>query len=68
MLATLDRMGKKKASQDRHKPRRMVGLSERICAQFDKMAKDREASLAEMVKVACIDYLTRAGLWPPPSK
>ena len=53
---------------DRHKPRRLVGISERICKQFDKLALDREAKLTELVKNACIDYLTRAGLWPPASK
>lgn len=63
--ATMSVMSKKKPASDRHKPRRMVGVPERVCAALEQMGKDREASLAEMVKVACIEYLERNNRWPP---
>lgn len=66
MFDTLTVMGKKKpTTSDRHKPRRLVGISERICLALEQMGEDREATLTEMVKVACIDYLTRHDRWPP---
>lgn len=58
-------MGKKKVSTDRHKPRKLVGISARICHVLEELGKDREATLTEMVKVACIEYLSRLGVWPP---
>jgi hypothetical protein len=64
--ATLVVMGKKKPSTgDRHKPRRLVGIPERICLVLEAMGESRETSLTEMVKAALIDYLERQGQWPP---
>lgn len=66
MSATLVRMGKKKsAANDRHKPRRLVGISERICLALEEIGADREATLTEMVKVGLIHYLESLGKWPP---
>jgi len=55
----------KKPQADRHKPRRMVGVPERICAVLDQMGAEREASLAEMVKNACLFFLEQNNRWPP---
>ncbi len=69
MLATIEDMGKKKdRAADRHKPRRMVGVSERMCQALEKMGKTREASLSEMVRYAVMFYLEQHGHWPPPEK
>lgn len=65
VVATLDRMAKKKPSGDRHKPRRMVGIPERVCETLERLARDREASLSEMVKNILVDHLTKLGEWPP---
>lgn len=59
-------MSKPKPSKDRHKPRRMVGVSERICVALDRIGLDQEANLTEMVKRACVFYLEHLGQWPPP--
>lgn len=68
MATTLAGMSKKKPAADRHKPRRMVGVPERVCAALETMGDDREASLAEMVKIACIEYLEKNNRWPPATK
>ncbi len=59
-------MGKNKdRSADRHKPRRMVGIPHRVAIALEAIGKNREATLSEMVKVACIAYLESQGVWPP---
>lgn len=63
--STIKVMGKKKPGSDRHKPRKLVGIPLRVCAALKSMGEQREASLAEMVKVACIEYLERNNRWPP---
>jgi hypothetical protein len=68
VFTTLVGMNKKKPAKDRHKPRRMVGVPERVCAALERMGADRESSLAEMVKTACIEYLEKNGRWPPTAK
>ena len=70
MAATLVGMSKKKQPppEDRHKPRRLVGVPERVCAALEAMGGDREATLTEMVKVACIYFLEQHGRWPPTPK
>ena len=68
MSTTLDRMGKKTAGTDRHKPRRMVSIPERVALALADVGRDREASLSETVKVACIAYLESLNRWPPPPK
>lgn len=66
--ATLVGMGKKKPTTgDRHKPRRLVGVSERICLALEEMGREREAKLTEMVRVGLIYYLEQNGRWPPKS-
>lgn len=65
MVTTLVDMPKKKPAADRHKPRRMVGVPERICAAFESLTEQRQASLSELVKIACLDWLERQGAWPP---
>lgn len=66
MSATMTRMPKTPKKNDRHKPRRMVGVPERVCTALEEEGQTREASLAEMVKVACIFFLESKGRWPPP--
>lgn len=44
----------------------MVGVPERICEVLDQMGAEREASLAEMVKNACLFFLEHHNRWPPP--
>lgn len=68
MTATVSRMAAKTPKSDRHKPRRMVGVPERVCAALEAMGKEREATLAEMVKNACIHFLEANNRWPPPGK
>jgi hypothetical protein len=66
VVATLNRMGKKKQPPgDRHKPRRLVGVSERICLALEELGAIREAKLTEMVRIACIEYLEKHNSWPP---
>lgn len=66
MPATLNLMSnKKKPHGDRHKPRRMVGIPERVAAALEEVAKEREASLAEIVKYACLFFLEDLKRWPP---
>lgn len=68
MAATLTVMGKKKATTgDRHKPRRLVGLTPRIAAALEELAESRDTNLTEVVKTACIAYLESLGKWPPPA-
>lgn len=67
MDATVELMATK-STGDRHKPRRMVGVPERVCAALERMGKTREATLAEMVKNACIFFLEHNNQWPPPAK
>lgn len=67
ITTTLMLMAKKKTPKDRHKPRRMVGVPERICQVFEQMAAESEATLSEMVKNACLFFLESKGRWPPPS-
>ena len=68
MNATLAVMGKKKpTTSDRHKPRRLVGVPERICVALEEWGKDREASLTEMVKAGLIYFLEKHDRWPPRS-
>ena len=61
-------MGKKKqpAASDRHKPRRLVGIPERICLALEELGNERETTLTEMVKVGLIHYLESLSRWPPP--
>jgi hypothetical protein len=66
MNATIDRMAKKSTGPDRHKPRRMVSIPERVAAVLAEVGRGREASLSETVKVACIAYLESLNRWPPP--
>lgn len=68
MDATVVDMATNKSTGDRHKPRRMVGVPERIAAELERMAAEREASLAEMVKNACLFFLEHNNRWPPPAK
>ena len=68
MPATTVDMATKNTSGDRHKPRRMVGVPERICAALERMGERKEASLAEMVKNACLFFLEHHNEWPPPDK
>ena len=67
MSPTMLSMSKKKPSADRHKPRRMVGVPERICVALEEIGREREASLAEMVKNACLHFLESQNRWPPPA-
>lgn len=68
VIATLARMGKKKpTANDRHKPRRLVGIPERVCAALEQMGVDREATLTEMVKAGLIYFLEKHDRWPPPA-
>lgn len=65
-MSTLAVMGKPKQTEpDRHKPRRLVGIAERICVALEQMGKDREATLTEMVKVGLIFFLEKHDRWPP---
>ena len=69
MSAILAGMSKKRpAPSDRHKPRRLVGVSERICLALEEIGKDRESTLTEMVKVGLISYFESPGKWPPTPK
>lgn len=65
--ATLNRMSKKPPKSDRHKPRRMVGVPDRICQVLELLGREEEAPLSEMVKRACIEYARTRGKWPPPA-
>lgn len=76
MTGTLDHMSKAKkptaantptkpSTSERHKPRRMVGVPERVCVALKKMGDAREADLTEMVKLACIFFLEKHGAWEP---
>jgi hypothetical protein len=72
MSATLVGMSKQKPKPARasgkHKlPRRMVGLPEPIAAALEQIGERRMTNVTEMVKLACIEYLTREGAWPPPA-
>ena len=64
MTATLQGRGKKKTTGDRHKPRRLIGIPTRVCAALEEFGKVKEASLSEMVKVACIFFLEHHNRWP----
>jgi hypothetical protein len=53
----------------KHKlPRRMVGIPEPIAAALERIGDRRMTNVTEMVKLACIEYLTREGEWPPKPK
>ena len=65
MSATVASMSKKKPTGGKHKPRRMVGLPERLAAVLEKLADERATTVTEVVKAACVDHLTRIGRWPP---
>lgn len=67
MTATLNRMSQPKKSKDRHKPRRTIGIPERICLALERMGERQEAGVSEMVKRACIFFLEHHNEWPPPS-
>jgi hypothetical protein len=56
---------KQPASQDRHKPRRMTSVPERMAKLLEEIAATKETNLATEVKQAVREYLERAGLWPP---
>ena len=68
--ATLDSMSKPKPRPGgKHKsPRRMVGIPEPIAAALERIGDRRMTNVTEMVKLACVEFLTRAGEWPPPVK
>lgn len=68
MGSTLDVMSKPKPSADRHKPRRMVGIPERLAVALEKAGEARLMNLTDVVREACLDYLTKLGAWPPPKK
>lgn len=46
-------------------PRRMVGIPEPIAAALERIGDRRMTNVTEMVKLACIEYLTRENEWPP---
>lgn len=68
-VANMALMAKKNrpTGNSQQKPRRLVGLPPRIVEALEKLAKSRETTITEMVKAACLDYLTRLDLWPPKS-
>jgi hypothetical protein len=52
--------------EDRHKPRRMIGLPEPLAAQLEVLAKRKLTRIsAEAVRIIR-EALEREGLWPPP--
>jgi hypothetical protein len=52
---------------DRHKPRRMIGLPERLAVQLDKLAERNASRMTQEVIRAVREYLERNNLWPPPA-
>lgn len=56
------------ASSDRHKPRRTVGLRERLAAQLQILCERNATDLTEETNRAVREMLEREGLWPPPAK
>lgn len=66
MVARLVGMTKKRpTAADRHKPRRLVGIPERICLALEAIGKERETTLTEMVKAGLIYFLEQHRKWPP---
>jgi hypothetical protein len=55
----------KKPPKDRHKPRRMTSVPERVALALEAIGESQEAKLAEMVKRACIEFLEKRNAWPP---
>jgi len=65
--ATLDAMASTNPKNDRHKPRRMVGIPEPLAAALEQLANEQFNSLTDQVKTACREYLDRQGRLPKPS-
>ena len=65
MSATVASMSKKKPTSGQHKPRRMVGLPEKLAAVLERVGEQRMQTVTEVVKSICVEYLTRLELWPP---
>lgn len=67
MLMSKDKKPPKTATSDRHKPRRLVAVPERVAAALLRIGERHEAGLTEMVKRACIEFLEKHSEWPPKS-
>lgn len=65
MTTTLVGMSKQKPTGGKHKPRRMVGIPEKLAVVLEKLGESRMQNLTELVKTVCVEYLTRLDLWPP---
>lgn len=68
MNATMASMSKqKKPSGGKHKPRRMVGLPEKVAAPLEALASETATTLTEYVKLVCVEHLKAKGRWNPSS-
>jgi hypothetical protein len=63
--ATLDRMGDTRKG-DRHKPSRMMRISERLAELLDGLAERNVSSAPAEANRLIREGLERMGLWPPP--
>jgi len=61
-------MAQKKKTNDRHKPRRMVGVREPLALKLLQLADMDVNDLTEQVNRACREYLERRGMMPEQGK
>lgn len=55
----------KPKQNDRHKPRRMVGIKESLAEQLDKLVERNASGFTTEVNRAVRELLAREGFWPP---
>ncbi|WP_162658095.1 hypothetical protein [Tuwongella immobilis] len=58
-------MEKPQSKNDRHKPRKMVGIRARLAARAAILANRLDHDLTQIVNDALREKLEREGLWPP---
>ncbi len=67
--ATTAIMGKQKpTANDRHKPRRLVGIPEPLAVALEELAEEDFNNLTDQVKAAVREYLERKGRLPKPGQ
>lgn len=66
MVTKMPDVAKAKTNNDRHKPRRIVGIPEALAKALEEIGNEEFNTLAEQVKIACREYLERKGRLPKP--
>lgn len=54
----------RKTTEQYRKPRRVIGVPEKLCAQLDVLATRHASDITEEVRTAVREYLERHNLWP----